>query len=352
MRDFKIAVLAVMLCCVLGGNLTAADLDHEDYKLVDLGGIKVVIFEDTKSRDGHYALGWTLRPVDKKAPAVDWSKWNPDDRRSMDQYDTQGEPTQAAPYQDVDCVVDLQRQKILPLASEAPFCPHNTHGGFYASWGPEMEGHRCALVQINASFCTLKFWLVIIDKNGMRLVELTPALTKRVLQVTLDKRPEANPAAYEYGVMVGAGGKRAEISFHAQLADIPFEADTPHRWNSTSKIAGWITVRLPEGTIEKAWSGTPLDGPFVNDPALAKADRELNQIYSALLLKIKPAAREALKKEQREWIRARDVDSSAAESNARGNGDDPPAARDKSLLESTRARVAELKVRLGVATKN
>ena len=348
---FKITIFAAVLCCA--GNAGFAWEWPDGYKLIDLGGLKAAIFNGTESKDGLYAIGWTLIPADKKSKPVDWSLWdkkNPDSENAwkfLDHYDWNDGDHPNAPYELVNCVVDLGHKKILELPTEFPGMAQSAHGYVEVSWGPAGKGRRYAIVQSEGRFYTANLWLVVIDPTGMRQIELAPLLAKQALQIVRDKRPRAHLPAYEEGVMLGERGTdKREISFHAQSADIPFDADVPKYGDDTSEVKGWITVRLPEATIEKSWSNTPLYDAFVNDPALAKADRELNQVYAALLQKLKPAARQDLKEEQRDWIRQRDNDATDAVLNADDTDEKPSVTRAKSLLKSTLERVAELKERL------
>ena len=355
---FRIAFLAVMFFCTLVGKLVAADLDHEDYKLVDLGGMKIVIFEDTKSRDGHYALGWTILPVDKKAPAVDWSRWDSDNPASMNKYEMRDEEHPQARYEGVDCVVDLRQKFFLHLPAAFPDYPHKNRGYFVASWGPEIKGVRHAFVQIDARFYTTDLWLVTLGPDGMKQKQIVEALNKQVLTVLRDKRPvDFDQYGITFPVSSTAAGGAGKVTYHSQTADVPFYAEIPKSMVQSSMVAGTVTVDLKNGGVGKAESDTQRDDPYARDPALKKADAELNKTYVALLHILTAASAETLKKEQRKWIQQRNYNADEAREEAIDASHidataESSKARDKSLLESTLKRTAELKVRLAGAAKN
>ena len=61
----------VLLAARASGQVFTNPLDGV---LVDCGTEKVVIVEETESKDGHFAAAWTLHPNGKKAP-VNWSAY-------------------------------------------------------------------------------------------------------------------------------------------------------------------------------------------------------------------------------------------------------------------------------------
>ena len=77
---------------------------------------------------------------------------------------------------------------------------------------------------------------------------------------------------------------------------------------------------------------------------LAKADRELNAIYSALLKRLKPAAREKLRVEQRAWVESRDNKADEAVRN-KSNAENTRIVRDRVLRQLSEDRAAELRKR-------
>ncbi len=51
------------------------------------------------------------------------------------------------------------------------------------------------------------------------------------------------------------------------------------------------------------------ENPFADSARLAKADRELNALYLDLLKRLKPADKEALKTDERDWIQQRETEA-------------------------------------------
>jgi len=88
--------------------------------------------------------------------------------------------------------------------------------------------------------------------------------------------------------------------------------------------------------------------PFANDARLAKADAELNAVYSQLLKRLGPTKRDQLREEQRTWIAARDRQAAEAPADAGAN---PRVARDRVLTQLTEQRTSELRKMLQAAGK-
>jgi len=84
--------------------------------------------------------------------------------------------------------------------------------------------------------------------------------------------------------------------------------------------------------------------PFAESARLAKADRELNAIYSALLKRLSPSSQNTLRAEQRAWLEQRDR---KADETVRNKSDSENAriVRDRVLRQLTEERSAELRKR-------
>lgn len=324
-----------MLCCA-STTCFAWHWDGPDsFKLTDLGGKKVVVLHGTESEDGQYALGWTILPVGKKMPPVDWSAWDKNQpfkflERFYGSYMSPGPPA----YQIIGCVVDFRHKKILGLLPDG--LGDNVHSSIEVSWGPMENGRRHAFVEDRGRHNELHVWFVAIDGMKMRHADIYPTLARSVVPVLRDKRPY-DPDRYEAWFPINPEGSK--VAFHAHSADVPLDAVNR---NDDTKIKGRVLVRLPEGIVGKARSEDQRHNPFVSNPGLALADSKLNLIYADLLRTLKPGARAALEKEEREWIRQRDGD-------AKEMLEDPTIPEVTPLLEATRKRIAELKARLDAA---
>ena len=86
------------------------------------------------------------------------------------------------------------------------------------------------------------------------------------------------------------------------------------------------------------------DDTFSESAKLAKADRELNAIYSALLKKLNSSAREKLRVEQRNWVESRDNKADEAVRN-KTDAENARIVRDRALRQLTEERAAELRKR-------
>src|ERR1700677_1220670 len=314
LNTFKIHILAVFLCCAAVAK--AADDDDEN-KTVDIGGKQVGIFKDTFSPDRRYAAGC---------------------------YD-----------EAEDCIVDFKKKKILRLPCDQPYIPPENHASFAVSWGPEVNGRRQAFVENEARFYTDNLWLVAADATGMTQKEIASDLDASVRAVAADKRPLSHSrfeisfpvVTYTDDVVKGA------VVYHEKTAEVPFSAEIPRSMDDNALVEGTVTVRLGDGSVENAGSDAARDDPFASDQKLRKADEELNKTYAALLHALTPARAGELKNEQRKWIEQRndDADTAGKEVAVAENSDsdataDTSKARNKSLLESTQKRTAELKSRL------
>jgi uncharacterized protein YecT (DUF1311 family) len=344
----KTTVFALALLIALplsGDNVTSR-------RLVDLDTGKAVVFEETVSPDGNYAIGWTIQPRHKEAKLVDWSLWNPDDTdKLVGTYlpNYSDPPTDKDDYELVNGVIDLKGKKFLELPTDNPDYPHKNRGFVVAAWGPVDQKTRYAVVESDARFSTENLWVVTIDSSGMHQVDWADAFDKAVAPVVRDKRP-LNFAQYGnfFSLLDDGQPQKVDVEFKGGLATISFQSDIPKSDDDTSMVEGKLTFRLSDGKVLQVVSKTEKDDPMASTPGLAKADRELNQVYSQLSQKLDPAQKADLKKEQLAWIDQRDDDAAEA---LRKSSDDPSAhdphdARNKSLLESTQKRLAELRARL------
>lgn len=185
----KITIFAAMLCWFAGASQA---WEWEDgYTLTDLGKMKVVLLNGTQTKDGAYALGWTVRAADKKTPPVNWSRWDKNEPgKFLEVYVYNDQKPN--PYEYVDCVVDLRDGKIMEIP-QTYFANVHTYLGI--AWSPEENGRRFALVENRGRHEESNIWLIEADGAKMRLKELYPALRKDLLPVLRDKRP------YDYGCL-------------------------------------------------------------------------------------------------------------------------------------------------------
>jgi uncharacterized protein YecT (DUF1311 family) len=99
----------------------------------------------------------------------------------------------------------------------------------------------------------------------------------------------------------------------------------------------------PSVTVNKVSSEQLREDPFADGARLAKADRELNALYLDLLKRLKPADKEALKTDERDWIQQRETEAA----NVKGDYyDNNRITSDRALQRLTEQRIAELRKRI------
>jgi hypothetical protein len=144
-------------------------------------------------------------------------------------------------------------------------------------------------------------------------------------------------------------GKKTGFSSPA-TAGIPFI--TKDREQDSKVSEGILMLKLarggegPAAKVAKITPGPLPDDPFSESARLAKADRELNAIYAALLKHLDRSAQNALRSEQRTWLEQRDRQADDAVRN-KGNAESSRIVRDRVLRRLTEERSAQLRKRLG-----
>lgn len=359
--------------------------DPNDGKLIDCGADKAVLFGKTMSPDGRYAAGWTLRRLDPKAERVDWSKWDAHANANsfLDDYDyfdpqvtgsgeaplvdaaksalaPAGQP--AAPYELLDCIIDLKKKTLLPLPSSWPYWPNKNHGDFKVIWHRAADGTEYATVFNEARWFTHDVWLVEAKGDAMKSTPLVDPLSEAVARVLKTKRP-LSCDAYAVSFFPDPDIK-GSVSFTKTTVALLFGAEIPKL--DYEQLGGSVIIDLRSGKIVQTKCTTPRDDPFLDNRELAKADKELNAVYAALLAKLPAAEQEKLRQQQRYWLANRDYAGpsdagshlsasvivfktehlSAVPDISEVEEDAFNAKRDASLIRSTKARTAELKEQL------
>jgi len=288
------------------------------------------------------------------APLVDAAKSHPGT--------TSAKPANGPPYELFDCLVDLQKKRILPLRSAWPYWPNKNHGDLKVVWSRRIGDVEYAAVVNNARFFTEDLWLITTQNSGMSRVELAQRLNEEVDRILKAKRPLTYSA---YGISWLQNDNVAGV-FTKNSANLEFTAEIPK--SSYEDVEGVIAVDLATGNITKSACNTHRDNPFLDNPKLAKVDQELNKTYAALLHQLSEPQRTELKKEQRYWLANRDyAEPLDAGTNLSASvivfktshlspvpdislQDEDFASfnrtRDESLIESTKKRTAELRSRL------
>lgn len=337
----KTKILIIAACCALAARF-AARADDSEPQFVDCGGVMIVTFANGLSRDGRYTIGWTIRPRSKKAKPVDWSLWKSgegENAKFQDRYAWDEEQTKNPPYELAVFVVDLKQHKAVEFNDT--WAPASNPA---VSWSREINGRQYGFLRKVRHFGTCDYWLIATDGKEMRAVDILKGLGKAVDQF-MDKNAASKAGKDRFaffsaddnpGNMVSVDGSMAWISFSVENFD-----------NHDDDVTGILTLRLPDGAVADVSDKIDAAGlPFKEDAALAKADGDLNQVYAKLQKQLNPGGREALKKEQREWIERRNSAGADAAGKASAGWADPDIARNKALLDFTLKRAAELKARL------
>lgn len=378
---FGLVLAALLFPSLLRLN---ADDDDDHYTLIDCGAGKVVLFKDAGSPGGRYAIGWTIRRIDPKAEPVNWTLWKDDPNDFLDKYNcfdaritgsgmaplidaaksapalSSDAKVKGPPYELLDCVVDLKKKELLPLHSKWPYWPRKNHGDFEVVWNRDDSGIDYAVVINEARFFTEDIWLISAGDPGMHASEVSHLLNKEASRILKSKRPLTYEA---YAISWFNGDDAGKPTFSKNGVRFNFDADIPKM--SYETVEGSMTLKLPECTIAKVDCTTQRDDPFLDNPELAKADKELNEVYAKLLGRLDKQQQETLRKEQRTWLANRDYASppdsgshlSASVVAFHSDHLSPVPTdednytsfnenRDESLIKSTEKRTEELRKRL------
>jgi uncharacterized protein YecT (DUF1311 family) len=348
-------LIGVFLCSLLIAGIAAAD----DYKLLDSTTDRAVLVPGTQTSDGHYALAWTVLPK-KNAEPVDWSILDTGEfeKRYLDE-----DYLEDAQYEPANLVVDLRAKKVIgkfAQGDDACYRPHKNHALLIVSWGPEQNGRRFALVEVTAKWEPALFDVLDVGPDGIRKVEPHPLFGKAV--VSAIRRCYAN-----------AHIKSPDIAFDYEIAELPEIASNIGFLDAT-------TVRLSFSTMDETKSGTPdvggevtfkltragkgitvavtkitaelgggldSDDKFTGDARNAKIERELNEVYTALMRKLDSAAKEQLREQQRGWLKDREafVEKFEQTFDFLTEMENRRIVLDRSLREMTEKRVAEMRQR-------
>jgi uncharacterized protein YecT (DUF1311 family) len=107
-----------------------------------------------------------------------------------------------------------------------------------------------------------------------------------------------------------------------------------------------ITVAVTKITAELG-GGLDSDDKFTGDARNAKIERELNEVYTALMSKLDSAAKEQLREQQRGWLKDREafVEKFEQTFDFLTEMENRRIVLDRSLREMTEKRVAEMRQR-------
>jgi lysozyme inhibitor LprI len=302
---------------------------------IEIGLEKAVIARDSKSADGRNALAWT---VDTSEP-VDWSLLEKDADHFYEQYDVK----------EIWVINIPDKKKVGTVGDKGGYVRPGSHRTLSVAWGPIENGRRFALAAYQWKWGTDTLLLLDVGGDDSRSTQIGGVLDKAIeAQIKHTKPKQHGPFDSTY-LLTGLPelGKKTGFS-NATTVGLPFV--TKDREHDTSISEGILTLKLvragegPAANVAKITPGPLPDDPFSESARLAKADRELNAIYSALLKRLDRSAQNALRSEQRAWIEQRDRQADEAVRD-KSETENARIIRDRVLRQLTQERSAKLRKR-------
>jgi Uncharacterized protein conserved in bacteria len=300
---------------------------------IEIGSEKAVIARDSKSADARNALAWT---VDSSEP-VDWSLLEEDPNRFYEQYDVK----------EIWVINVPDKKKVGAVGDKGGYLRPGSHRTLSVAWGPIENGRRFALAAYQWKWGTDTLLLLDVSGDDSRSTQIGGVLDKAIEgQIKRSKPKQHGPFDSTY-LLTGLPelGKKTGFS-SATTVGLPFV--TKDREQDTSISEGILSLKLartgegPTASVVRLTPGPLPDDPFSQSARLAKADRELNAIYSALLKRLDSSAREKLRTEQRAWVEQRDWQADEAVRN-KIDAENARIVRDRVLRQLTEERSAELR---------
>ena len=330
------AACVIMAAEFAHDKLIAADPSPQpEPRWIEIGSDRAVIARDSKSADGRNALAWT---VDSSEP-VDWSLLETDPNRFYEQYDVKA-----------IWVINLaDKKKVGAVGDTGGYVRPGSHRTLSVAWGPIENGRRFALAAYQWKWGTDTLLLLDVGTDDCRSAQIGPVLDKAIeTEIRRSKSRKRGPFDSTY-LLTGLPelGKKTGFS-NPTAVGLPFV--TKDREQDVSVSEGILSLKLartgegPTASVVRLTPGPLPDDPFSESARLAKADRELNAIYSALLKRLDGSAQNALRTEQRAWVEQRDRQADEAVRN-KSDSENARIVRDRVLRQLTDERCAELRKR-------
>jgi Lysozyme inhibitor LprI len=316
--------------------IAAEPSQQGESRWIEIGPEKAIIARDSKSADGRNALAWT---VDSAEP-IDWSLLDKDPERFYEQYDVK----------EIWVVNLADKKKIGTVGDKGGYVRPGSHRTLSIAWGPLADnGRRFALAAYQWKWGTDTLLLFDVGPADSRSTQIGALLDNAIeAQINRTKPKQRGPFDSSY-LLTGLPelGKRTGFSGPAMVG-IPFV--TKDREHDAAVSEGILTLKLvrsgegPSARVDKINPGPLPEDPFSESARLAKADRELNAIYSELLKRLDRAAQDALRTEQRAWLEQRDRQAEEAV-RSKATAESSRIVRDRVLRELTEERSTELRKR-------
>ncbi len=210
--------------------------DPKAGELVKCGSEKVAIFGGTESKDGHYALAWTIRPDRKKTP-VDWSSYDRNDTNAFfGQYSTSdGEHDD---YAVVDGLLDLEARKFWPLPTKYPFHANEGRRGLGVLWSEEKHGVRHALIDLDNDWSSFTLLLAEVGSGGAHYLDVRESANHAVSGFLRRQVPHT----YKQYVVGYAGYAQQGSTLGTDPIKVDFDAQVPKMENP--EYTGVVTMTL------------------------------------------------------------------------------------------------------------
>jgi len=317
-------------------NLIAAEGSDEP-RWIEIDSVKAVIARDSKSADGRNALAWIVESTEP----IDWSLLEKDPDHFYEQYEVK----------EIWVLNLADKKKIGTIGDKGGYVRPGSHRTLSVAWGPLADsGRRFALAAYQWKWGTDTLLLLDVGPGDSHSAQIGPLLDKAIeAQIQRTKQRHRGPFDSTY-LLTGLPelGKKTGFSDPATVG-LPFATKDRERDSVASE--GIITLKLarsgegPAAKISKITPGPLPEDPFSESARLAKADRELNAIYAALLKRLDRSAQDALRSEQRAWLEQRDRKADEAVHN-KASAESSRIVRDRVLRQLTDDRAVELRKRL------
>jgi Lysozyme inhibitor LprI len=335
-RSALFFVTTILFASVAIDKLIAVEPSSEP-RWIEVGSEKAVILRDSKSADGRNALAWT---IDSTEP-VDWSLLEKDADHFYEQYDVK----------EIWVVNLSDHKKVGTIGDKGGYVRPGSHRTLSVAWGPVFEsGRRFALAAYEWKWGTDTFLVLDVGPDDSRSTQVGPILDKAIeAQIKRSKPRQHGPFDSTY-FLTGLPelGKKTGFSNPATVG-VPFV--TKNREQDSKVSEGVLTLTLvraaegPAANVAKITLGPLPDDPFSESARLAKADRELNASYSALLKRLDRSAQDTLRTEQRAWVAERDRQADQAVRN-KSAAENARIIRDRVLRQLTERRSSQLRKEL------
>ncbi len=338
-RTYLLGIACVLVAAefVCDALISAESSPPAEPRWIEIGSERAVIVRDSKSADGRNALAWT---IDSSEP-IDWPLLEKDVERFYEQYDVK----------EIWVVNLSDKKKIGTVADKGGYVRPGSHRTLSVAWGPLSDnGRRFALAAYQWKWGTDTLLLLDVGPDDSRSTQIGPVLDKAIEAQIKHAKPRTRGPFDSTYLLTGLPelGKRTGFSDPFTVG-IPFV--TKDRENDAKVSEGILTLKLvrgaegPAASVAKTTPGPLPDDPFSESARLAKADRELNAIYSALLKRLDRSEQNALRIEQRVWVERRNQQADDA-LRTKDTAESSRIVRDRILRQLTEQRSAELRKQL------